>query len=68
MLKSKWKHVKTREVYDLVGFCRREHDIAPCVIYRSELHPEEMFCRPVTEFFDGRFQLIPIPRATSGAW
>ena len=62
MLPSKWKHVKTGGVYDFVGFCRREHDMEPCVIYRSELHPEEVFCRSTTAFFDGRFELLPVPR------
>lgn len=62
MLESKWKHVKTGGIYDLLGFCRREHDMETCVIYRSELHHEETFCRPTSEFFDGRFQLLPVPR------
>lgn len=53
--------MKSGGIYDIVAFCRREHDMEACVVYRSEAHPEEMFCRPVTEFFDGRFQLIPIP-------
>jgi hypothetical protein len=59
---SKWKHLKSGGIYDLLGFCRREHDMAPCVIYRSELHPEEIFCRTTADFFDGKFELIPLPR------
>lgn len=61
MITVKFKHMKSGGIYDIVAFCRREHDMEACVVYRSEAHPEEMFCRPVTEFFDGRFQLIPIP-------
>jgi hypothetical protein len=62
MLPSKWKHVKTGVDYTIVGFCRRENDMAPCVIYAQYLDPQNNYTRPISEFFDGRFELLPVPR------
>jgi hypothetical protein len=50
-----WTHKKTGNLYEIVGFCKREVDLVDCVIYRRKDHAEVLWARPTSEFFDGRF-------------
>lgn len=49
-----WTHKKTNSLYSIVDFVVREVDLEPMVIYRKPLGMIS-WCRPVHEFFDGRF-------------
>lgn len=49
-----WIHKKTGHRYEIVTFGLIEATLEPSVVYRSD--KGQVWIRPVTEFFDGRFQ------------
>lgn len=54
-----WRHSKTGNLYQIIDFCLREHDLCPSVIYcRWDGVPGPYFTRPCSEFFDGRFEQV----------
>lgn len=50
-----WRHVKTGERYVIRRVGLRESDHEPLVMYGKVGNPLT-WCRPVTEFLDGRFR------------
>lgn len=48
-----WIHKKTGHRYELIMFGLIESTLEPAAIYRNE--KGQVWIRPVTEFFDGRF-------------
>lgn len=54
---SEWRHVKSGKVYVVRMHAIIEATLEPAVIYyRKHAAPEETWCRPALEFFDGRFE------------
>ena len=53
-LLSVWVHRKTGDHYKVVSFCMIERDLTPAVVYRN-LTNNLTWCRPISEFIDGRF-------------
>lgn len=66
MFESIWKHKKTGKNYRVIGFCRLESDMSALVLY-SPVEGSDIFARPVGQFFDGRFELYPIPCPPAGS-
>lgn len=56
MSKPAWRHVKTGHIYDIVTFALIEKDLTPVVVYRSRVWKNQVWIRPLDEFFDGRFE------------
>lgn len=54
-----WQHVKSQGLYTVIGEGLQESDLEPVVIYRS-LFDGELWVRPTSEFYDGRFRNIAI--------
>lgn len=54
ILFSKWMHVKTKGVYEIVTFGYLEKDLEPMVIYKNR-KDGTVWIRPYKEFVDGRF-------------
>lgn len=52
---SEWKHRKGG-LYTIIGFGLIEADLTPSVIYGD--HNGNIWVRPCSEFFDGRFERI----------
>lgn len=53
-----WKHMKTGNLYEIVGFGLVEKTLTPSVIYRQHsavIGYSSLWVRPCEEFFDGRF-------------
>ena len=50
-----WLHRKTGGLYRLVDICTIEADLSKAVLYRREDGSGPVWCRPVSEFCDGRF-------------
>lgn len=59
-----WRHKKTGHEYIIEGFCVIEASMAPAVLYRQhkggEAYSATLWARPVTEFMDGRFELLSL--------
>lgn len=56
---SRWKHLKSGGIYTVRMNVIIEADLEPAVIYYPQYgEPEVVWCRPASEFFDGRFELI----------
>lgn len=58
---SRWRHRKTGHEYQVHGHVLIEATLEPAVIYykvRSVDPSEPTWCRPASEFFDGRFECI----------
>lgn len=58
---SRWRHVKTGHEYVVHDHVLLEATLEPAVVYyrhRSADPFETMWCRPASEFFDGRFERI----------
>lgn len=58
------RHVMTNGWYRVVNLCWREHDMVHCVTYSTyELNkPVVIFCRPLSEVLDGRFEIDGVKR------
>lgn len=54
---SRWKHLKTGGVYQVLLIGLREEDGTPAVAYRK-INTELTWFRPVAQFTDGRFERI----------
>ena len=59
-----WRHRKKGTVYRVQGFCVRESDVTACVLYQENVFSLDdtynpVWCRPVEEFLDGRFEKLP---------
>lgn len=50
-----WRHQKTGGVYVICGECQIEATNEPAVLYSSVQIEGPLWCRPKTEFLDGRF-------------
>lgn len=57
---TKYRHTKSGEVYEMVAMAINEGDLKPTVVYRKN---DVVWCRPASEFFDGRFVLMPPVRS-----
>ena len=57
-LYRKWLHKKSGGVYWIDYVAYNESDLSPTIIYRSTKGDGLIWCRPASEFFDGRFELI----------
>jgi hypothetical protein len=55
-----WRHRKTGGVYTISGMCQIEATNEPGVLYSSVQHEGPLWCRPISEFIDGRFEPIKI--------
>lgn len=49
-----WVHRKTGGRYKIISLCLIEHDLTSAVVYRN-LANDLTWCRPISEFTDGRF-------------
>ncbi|MFV1851621.1 MAG: DUF1653 domain-containing protein [Thalassospira sp.] len=58
MIGSLWRHVKSGGEYQVIGACRIEATNTPAYLYRST-ETGQVWCRPLDEFHDGRFERIP---------
>lgn len=50
------RHVKTRGIYEIIGYGKIEKDQTPVAIY-EQLWEGRVWVRPIEEFEDGRFEL-----------
>ena len=61
---SDWKHVKSGGLYSVITYAMIEATLTPAVIYAggNGYHKDgltwKVWCRPVSEFMDGRFARI----------
>lgn len=56
---SLWRHVKSGGEYMVRMHVILEATLEPAVIYYKRLaDPAETWCRPASEFFDGRFERV----------
>ena len=56
---SQWRHVKSGNVYAVRMHVIIEATLDAAVVYnRKFAPPEETWCRPAAEFFDGRFERV----------
>lgn len=56
---SRWKHLKSGKTYVVRMNVIIEADLEPAVIYYLQYgEPDVLWCRPASEFFDGRFELF----------
>jgi len=46
---SLWRHY-AGGVYEVMGACLRESDVAPCVLYHRSDRPGPTWCRPLSEW------------------
>lgn len=53
-----YRHVKTRDKYQVVGFCLASWDIQQALVIYSNIDTKECWARSMTEFEDGRFQEV----------
>lgn len=54
---SNWQHIKTGTVYAVRSHVLIEATLEPAVIYyQCHGNPVVEWCRPASEFFDGRFE------------
>lgn len=55
---SNWKHLKSGDDYAVKGHVLLESSLDPHVIYYQRFaDPTITWCRPASEFFDGRFEM-----------
>ena len=50
------RHVKTRGIYEVIGYGKIEKDQTPVAIY-EQMWEGRIWVRPIQEFEDGRFEL-----------
>ena len=53
------RHVKTRGIYEIIGYGKIEKDQTPVAIY-EQIWEGRIWVRPTEEFEDGRFELMEI--------
>lgn len=64
---SRWKHLKTGNIYVVTGHCFLEATAAPAIIYTLEgKNGDQVWARDAGEFIDGRFLRQPY-QPTKGA-
>lgn len=51
------RHVKTRGIYEIIGYGKIEKDQTPVTIY-EQIWEGRIWVRPTEEFEDGRFELV----------
>lgn len=54
-----WEHVKTKQSYTILAFGLIEKTLEPSVVYQGP--NGQVWIRPATEFFDGRFKQVSGP-------
>ena len=58
---SVWRHLKTGHIYIVVGECLIEASVTDAILYRRcDGTRGPVWCRPLSEFTDGRFVLKEI--------
>ena len=60
-----YRHKKRGTTYRLIGFAVREADQEPMVVYQ-DTESGIWWTRPDSEFFDGRFEIVPNPCLREG--
>lgn len=56
---TRWKHLKTGNIYVTVGGCRLEKTGEPAVLYRrADSDDDTIWARASDEFLDGRFEKL----------
>ncbi len=60
---SRWRHVKTGNVYTVHCLASIEATNTPAVVYQREDNTPGRWVRPTTEFLDGRFERMKDRRA-----
>ncbi len=56
---SEWRHKKSGGEYAVKMHVIIEATLEPAVVYyKRHADPAETWCRPASEFFDGRFEVI----------
>jgi hypothetical protein len=53
-----WKHLKTGNMYVIVDVCLLEATLDEHVLYKRADHTGPIWCRPMSEFIDGRFEQV----------
>lgn len=53
-----WVHLKTGHRYVLVDVCMIEATLTDAALYKSEDGSGPIWCRPLSEFTDGRFEQV----------
>jgi len=57
-----WKHVKTERLYRIVAVGKMEADHTPIIVYRdAAIYDGDVWVRPASEFYDGRFVRVDSP-------
>lgn len=57
--RQRWRHKKTGKIVIIGAFPLREEDLTPMVYYTEDCDdPGPSWVRPVSEFFDGRFEPV----------
>lgn len=62
---SAWRHEKTGDHYEIMGFAVEEKTCTPVVVY-AKIGETALWTRPCVEFFDGRFKQVPRPKRKPG--
>jgi hypothetical protein len=61
MIGTSWMHIRTGNVYTIVGECQMEATWEPGVLYvRANGSTKKPIARALAEFTDGRFEQIEI--------
>lgn len=56
---TRWRHIKTGNIYVTVGSCRLEATGEPAVLYRrADDEDDTVWARASDEFLDGRFERL----------
>jgi hypothetical protein len=54
---TRWRHLKTNHIYNIVGFATAENNMEDTILYR-EVGSAHTWSRPYKQFMDGRFRRI----------
>ena len=60
---QRYRHVKRGTVYEVLGLCAiqdatSDYDGEKAVLYFDARHQHKLWCRPLKEFLDGRFERV----------